>query len=366
LSTHPSEKYKTSGYGTSDREEFISRLLITVGTVLSVLLIVILIWYAVQVLLWIFAGTLLAVLLRGMSDWVSEKTGISDRWSFFLVLLLILLTLGVSLWLLTPSVIVQVEELAEQLPRSIERIREMLNRSEMAQRVWALIPEPEQIMESMGNLLQGAVGFLSTTANAVTGLIMILFIGLYLAFDPRLYIEGFLHLIPIRKRNRAREVIHAAGHTLRWWLIGRILVMIPVAVLSVAVLWLLGVRLALILGILAGLLNFIPFLGPILAAIPAVLIAMIDDPMLGLYVILFYFLIQQLESYVIDPIVLQKTVFVPPVLYVSVQILMGILVGFLGVILATPLVALVLVLAKMLYVEEIIGEDMQVEGAVEK
>jgi predicted PurR-regulated permease PerM len=366
LSTFPPKKTNTPGYGTPDHVEFVSRLLITIGTVLSVLLIVILIWHAVQVLLWLFAGTLLAILLRGLSDWVAKWTRISVRWSFVLVLLLIILTMGLSLWLATPYVIPQVEALVEQLTKSIQQILEMLDRNESARGLVGRVLDPERTMESMAKLLSGAIGLMSTTASAVAGMIMIFFIGLYLGIDPHIYIEGFLHLIPIRKRKRAREVIQAAGYTLRWWLIGRILVMIAVGVLSVAVLWLLGVRLALILGILAGLLNFIPFIGPIAAAIPAALIAMLDGPMLMVYVILFYILIQQFESYVIDPIVTQKTVFVPPVLYVSAQVLMGFLTGILGVALATPLVALIVVLVKMLYVEEIIGEDMQVDGAVKE
>ncbi len=129
------------------------------------------------------------------------------------------------------------------------------------------------------------------------------------------------------------------GHTLQWWLIGQVFLMLVIGVLIGLGLWLLKVPLALALAILAGLLTFIPYLGPILSAVPAVLFALTESPTLAFYVALLYIGVQTVESYLLEPIVQRKTVYLPPALTIFSQVVLGVLVGGLGVALALPLVA---------------------------
>jgi predicted PurR-regulated permease PerM len=126
-------------------------------------------------------------------------------------------------------------------------------------------------------------------------------------------------------------------------------------------LWTLGVPLALTLGILAGLFNFIPTFGPWIAAIPAVLIAFVQSPQQALYVAVLYVALQSLDGYVFTPLVDRKSVEMPPVLTIAAMLLLGVVFGFLGLLLASPLAATLLILVKMLYIEDVIGEPMIVD-----
>ena len=194
---------------------------------------------------------------------------------------------------------------------------------------------------------------------------MILVVGLYLAVDPSLYTGGALHLVPKRRRSRAGEVLAAMGHAVQRWLMGRITSMAVVGMLTGVGLWILGVPLALTLGFLAGLLSFIPNLGPILSVIPAVLVALLQSPTLALYVAVLYAGVQLVESYLITPLIQQKAVSLPPALLITVQILLGLWAGLLGLILATPLAVATIVAIEMLYVEDVLGDEVTVMGDAE-
>lgn len=144
-----------------------------------------------------------------------------------------------------------------------------------------------------------------------------------------------------------------------WWLIGRLLSMLIVGITVTISLWLLGIPLALTLGLLAALLDFIPNLGPTLATVPAVLLALMQSPTQAVYVLLIYIVIQQAESYLLTPIVQHRTVSLPPALTIIAQVILGVLFGVMGLILASPLAAVVLVLIKMLYVEDVLGDTIE-------
>ncbi len=193
-------------------------------------------------------------------------------------------------------------------------------------------------------------------ARRAGGLAIILAIGLYLAAEPGLYKNGFLQLIPAARRARTREVLEAVGSTLQWWLWGKLLGMLVIGVLTTLGLLLLGIPLALTLGLLAALLTFIPNIGPILAVVPAALLALIESPTKAFYVLALYFVIQTIESYLITPLVQRRTISMPPALTITAQMVMGVLLGAMGVVLATPLTAAAMVVVKMLYVEDALGE----------
>ncbi|MGH6611543.1 MAG: AI-2E family transporter, partial [Burkholderiaceae bacterium] len=197
----------------------------------------------------------------------------------------------------------------------------------------------------------------SGVLGGIVNVLIIIFVGLYLAAEPRLYTNGLVRLVPIRHRPRAQEFLSALGHTLRWWLVGRLSLMLLNGVLTALALWLLGVPLALTLGILAGLLNFIPNIGPVIAGVPAVLIALMQSPQQALYVFILYVALQSVDGYVLTPLVQRRTIELPPVLTITAQVLLGVLLGTLGVLLATPLTAAALVLVKMLYVEDTLGDS---------
>jgi predicted PurR-regulated permease PerM len=206
------------------------------------------------------------------------------------------------------------------------------------------------------------MGLLATTFGAITSAFIILFVGLYLSFSPRYYVNGLLHLIPERSRNRADQVFQALDYTLGRWLIGRFIEMLMISVFTYLGLLLLDIPLALMLATLAGILTFIPNIGPVISAIPAILLAFTQSPMTAFYVVLLYVVIQTIESYLITPLIQKRAVSLPPVLTLSSQVVLGSTLGLLGLILATPLTAAALVLVKLIYVENVLGDNAEVEG----
>jgi predicted PurR-regulated permease PerM len=126
-------------------------------------------------------------------------------------------------------------------------------------------------------------------------------------------------------------------------------------------LWILGVPLAFTLGVLAGILNFVPNFGPWIAAIPAVLVAFLQGPQQALYVGLLYIALQSIDGYILTPIVDRRSVELPPVLTIVAQVLLGLAFGFVGILLASPLTAVAMILIKTLYVEDLLGDRMTIE-----
>jgi len=331
-------------------------MLLTVATVTAVVLGLVFVWYAVDVLLLIFAGVLLAVLLRGVSDWLSTHTPLSPGWALTIITLGLLAAIGAGVWLLAPGLAEQVTQLQQSLPAAVERVQERVAQYGWGQQLIEQAPSPSTLIDTPGDALAQATGVFSTTLGALFNLFIIVFVGLYLAADPRLYTHGLVRLVPHRRRGRARAVLSAIGNTLWWWLIGRLLAMVIVGVCTGVGLWLLGVPLAFTLGLLAALFDFIPNIGPILAAVPAVLLALLDSPTQALYVLVLYLVVQQVESYLLTPIIQQRTVKLPPVVTIFAQVSLGVLLGGLGLILASPLAAVVLVLVRMLYVEDVLDD----------
>ena len=161
---------------------------------------------------------------------------------------------------------------------------------------------------------------------------------------------------PFDKRQRAAEIMDALGRGLWRWLIGQGIAMLAVAVLSGVGLWLIGVPLAMTLGIIAGLMDFIPYVGPWLGGAPAVLMALTMGPMEAIYTVILFVIIQQVEGNLLMPVIQKRASSLPPVLTVLAVVGFGVLFGFMGVLLATPLLLVLIVLVRMIYVEDILGD----------
>jgi predicted PurR-regulated permease PerM len=209
----------------------------------------------------------------------------------------------------------------------------------------------------LGAISRYLFSFLSSTAAVFTGILLILFTAIYIGSAPDLYRRGFLHLIPHSSRPRAGEVLDAVGLTLRRWLRAQLIAMAVIGVVTTLGLWALDVKAALALGLIAGLLEFIPLVGPWLSAVPAVAMAFLDSPQKALFVVLLYVGIQFLENHLLIPMVMQEGVDLPPVLTLIGLALMGVVFGFLGMLIAVPLLAAVMTAVKLLYVEDVVGDE---------
>lgn len=315
---------------------------------------VVLLWFLFDVILLVFGGILLAVVLRAPADWLSAKTRLPAPWALTLVLVVVVAVLAAAGWLLGASVREQWQAIADQVPPMIDRVRERLEGS-------AWIPmrlDGDAIMGGeQGAFLGRGLRVVSATFGALANVALVLFMAVLLAAQPRLYVAGALRLVPRHRRERIAQVMDRVGETLRRWMIGQLGLMLFVGVASGVGLWLLGVQAALALGLLAGLLTFIPFLGPVIAAVVAVLVSLGDGALTAVWVALLYVGIQTVEG-MLEPVVQQKAVYLPPVLLLVSQLALGVLVGLVGVVLATPLAAALMVVVQMLYVEDVLGDSM--------
>lgn len=198
--------------------------------------------------------------------------------------------------------------------------------------------------------------FLTSTIEVIGGFLIIIFLSIYVAADPALYHGGIMSLFPRKHRPRAGEVLSAIAAVLRRWLITQLIAMVVMGIVTTIALLILGVKAAFALGLLSGLFEFIPTVGPILSGIPAVAMAFLDTPEKALIVGITFVGLHFLENHLLIPLLMKGGVDVPPALTILSQALMALLFGFLGLMVAVPLLAATLVAVKMLYVEDVVGQ----------
>jgi predicted PurR-regulated permease PerM len=331
---------------------------VALGTAAGLLTVLIV---APPVVFAIFSGVLVGVFLSGLTHWVSRLTRLGRGWSLAIVVLLLLALATALGFLIAPTIGQQVAQLQRDFPASLRALYERVQQYAWVQQALEAV-NADKVHEQLPGMVNRATRFLGSALGALGAFIVVSFIGLYFAADPRTYVEGVVSLAPPRYRERARQVFCELGHTLWRWLSGRLALMALNGTITSIGLSLLGVPLALTLGIIAGLLNFIPNFGPILAAVPALLLALMQSPTLALYVLIFYAAYQALDGYVFEPLVEKHSVRLPPAMTVIAQVVLGLLFGSLGVLLAVPLVAVCLVTYKMVYLESVWSEQVQLPG----
>lgn len=339
-------------------ENFLQRVGAAAGLTIGVILLLMLVWYVMDVVILILAGVLLAILFSTLASWLQKATHLPYSVSLGAVLLLIIGSFGLLGWYLAPQISAQFNQLSQQLPQAIARVG-----GSVMQNGWGA----EAVSRfTAGDVLDGApqraFSIFGNVVSALASMLLVLVLGIYLAINPASYRRGIVQLVPVDKRPRAEEVLDALHASLLRWLLGTFIAMLIIGLITGIALWLLDVPLALLFGVLAGLLEFVPVIGPIVASIPAILLALLISPQLALYVLLLYVAIQQLESYLIAPVIYKHTVYLPPALLLLTQVLFGVLFGFLGVMFATPMLIVLIVLVKMLYIEDVLGDETEIIG----
>lgn len=320
-------------------------------TVAIVALFVVLLWIVkatFNVLLLLLAGVLIALYFHGLAGLLRRKLGLSEKVSLLLSVIGSLLLLVLFFWFAGSRIQQQVNELADTLPATVENLKKEMNKSPLGQKIVQRL--------SSGGSQQKAVSvarqFFRSSFGVLGDIYVVLFLGIFFTAAPKLYINGFLQLMPAKAKPRAKEVVKKLGDTLTKWLKGQLLAMLIVLVLTAIGLLIMGVPMALALAFIAGLLNFIPNFGPLIAMIPAVLVGLMESPTTALLVAGLYILIQVLESNVITPQIQKKLIDMPPALIIMAQLFMGVLMGGWGLVLATPLTAILMVVVQELYVKK--------------
>ncbi len=319
-------------------------LLWTLVIALSLLLL----WRAWEALLLVFASVLLAIFLRGLTDWVAAHTRLTGGWAYAAVVATLLAISGIAIWLLAPRVITELSEISRTIPTSLTLAQQTLDRYGWGRHVTALARRAFERVDLGVRLAKLA----NDAFQMLAGWIVILVMGFFLAFEPALYKNGIVRLFPHQSQARARQLFDTLGFTLHWWLLGQLVPMVFLGICTMIVLWIMSVPLAFTLGLFTGVMIFIPYLGALLAFIPTALVALVQGPDKMLQVVILFLLIHAAEAYVLTPLVQRRAVRLPPFLTILAQVLMLQLTGILGLAVATPLAAAGLVMIRMLYLRE--------------
>lgn len=316
------------------------------------------IWQLREVLLMLFGAVVVASIVRAIADPISRWTRLPNGIAVGIAALIMFGAIGGIGWLIGGIFSEQFGMLAKTLPQAIDKLQAwvaQLGLFEQLQNWRAAISSGSGILSTVSS-------FATSATNAIANILIVIFGGIFLAAEPKFYRVGMIKLIPPDKRGTVTEAVLEAERALRLWLKGQLIAMVVIGVMTGAALWLLGVESWLVLGILAGLLEFIPFAGPILSAVPAVLIALAQSTDLALYVVLAYVVVQHAEAYLIQPVIQRYAVDLPAVILLFSLLAFGVLFGTIGVVLAAPLAVVTYVLVKRLYVIDTLDTATPIPG----
>jgi len=342
-----------SARGLMGDAEFVRKTLIVLGIgVLAFLL-----WKLSDVLLLAFGAVLVAILLNAASDALVRYLKVSERWSLTIASLVIFVLFLAIIALFGTQVRSQFSNVVEQLPLALDNFAKQLG-------LGAVSDDLSEIMSNapVGGMAARLAGIGGAILNGLADFLLVVIAGIYIAAAPRLYRRGLVKLFPIRHHERIESSLEASGQVLRLWLISQLIAMTCVAVLTTAAYWLIGLPSPIGLGVIAGVMDFIPFLGPILGALPAVLIAFSISGETALWTIFAVLIIQQIEGNIIQPIVARSVISIPPALALFAILIGSALFGGFGLIFGFPLAVVAYVLVKKLYIRETLGEDTDVPG----
>lgn len=313
--------------------------------------VVFVLWLLGSVLLLVFAAVLLAVILRSTAARLAHAVGWPVGAGLAAVSALVVVVLLGAGFALGPSLVEQSDQLWDRLSDAIEKALQWLQQSSWGRAI-VQGASPESVD---GTQLANRVGIaLMSVVGAAASLVIVVVSAVYFAAAPKFYLSGLVRLLPPRHRRRGRAFLAAATATLRNWLYGQGIGMLIIAITSYIGLAIIGVPLAPLLALIAGLTDFVPYVGPVIGAAAALLVALGEGWNTALWVGVLFAGLQLIQGNVIEPLIQRHTTRLPPALTILSQTVLGTLFGALGVALATPLLAVVLVGVRMLYVESLL------------
>ena len=338
----------------SGEANFVRRVLIIVAISAGVLLL----WEVRDVIVLLFGAVMIATIFRAIADLLEKHLRLPERVAVLVsVLLIVGIIVGVA-WSIGSQVGTQSQDLANTLPRAAAIIDDRL----------AAMGLGHPVAMWMRNLHSGGLigadlkDFVSSVTIGVASFLIMFFGGIFLAAQPRLYGIGLIKLIPPARRRLVAEAMEESDHALRLWLKGQLWAMLLIFLMTWIGLWLLGVPSSLVLALISGVLEFIPYAGAITSAVPAIMVALVQSPELAMWVVGLYVLVHHVEAYLIQPVIQQFAVEIPAVITLFALLAFGLLFGVLGILLAAPLAVVSYVLVKRLYVIEALDTPTPIPG----
>lgn len=337
-----------------DTSTFVRAAFILVGIVVLTLVA----WQLISVALLFFGAIIIAIILRSLAALIERALPLSSQWSLAAACLLIAaLGIGVSV-LVGAQLVGQLTALVEQFPQQVDALGDRWGIADLGSR----LAEQAKSFASRGNALQSVAGYTSGLLGVLTDLVLVLVGGIYLAARPGFYLNGCLRVFPASIRDNVASATRNAGRALQLWLLGQLVSMLLIGVLTTVGLYCIGMSSALVLGLIAGLTEFVPVVGPIIGAVPALVIALSQGGTEVFWVLGLYILVQQVESNLIVPLVQRRTVDLPPVLALFALLPLAVLFGPVGVVLGTPLTVVFYVAMRQLYLRDTLGQPTEVPG----
>jgi predicted PurR-regulated permease PerM len=333
----------------ASRDSFERRIARATVIVLGICAAAYVLWLLVNVLLLLFACSLVSLILLTITKRLRRYTRLPFGVALGITVIALIALLAGAFTFFGATIQAEFAELARRLPGAWANLQAQLQTSTIG----ASLLERAQGLAPNGQAIVGVItSALAAVGGALSGLAIVLVGGLYLAAQPTLYAGGLLRMVPDKSRKPFAETLDAISVSLRNWLKGQALGMLFVGVATGLGLWLVGVPAAWAIGLVAGLAEFVPYLGILLAGIPAVILAFGQGTDTGLWTIAVLIAVQQIQGNLVMPLLQNRMVDLPPAITIFGIIAAGILFGVAGVLLATPLTIVVLVLIRQLYLGE--------------
>ena len=347
---------RTPEKGT-ETSRFIRRVLI----ILTLTSLFFLAWTLRSLLLMLFGAVVVATIFRSFADHLERWMKVREGIAMGLSIAIILGGLAGMIALFGSTIAAQVDTLRTALPAAWSSFEARVGDMGLGHQLAKIVESANE-----GSSFSAFSQTVLSIGNSIAETVVVIVAGIFLASQPRFYATGAIKLFPPAKRALISEAMTESEDALQLWLKGQLMAMVVVGLLTGFGLWMLGVPSAGTLGLLAGLLEFIPFAGPLLAMIPAVLLALAVSPDMAFYVLLLYLAVQQFEGNVLTPLVQQYAVDLPGVILLFSLLGFGMIFGTLGVILAAPLAVVTYVLVKRLYVVEALHTATPIPGVTDK
>ncbi len=345
--------------------------------------VLILLWRASNVILLVFLGALFGIAIAPLADKLAKRR-IPRGLSAAIIVFAFLGALTGILSYVGPTLIRQGGEIEKNLPASLLRLEAWLNARTNGVASTVISDQAaaasgdttatarstrtkhvditQQINDGINFAMRYVVDILGASLTVIAAIGLMLVLAIYVGAEADLYRRGLLSLFPPQLRPRINEVMAATAHTLRKWLLAQFIAMAVIGLASFLAFSIIGIHAAFALALIAGLLEFIPTLGPILSGSIAVAMAFLDSPSQALWVLFAAIVIQQLENNVLIPMLMKGGMDLPPALTLVMQGLMAILFGFAGMLVAVPLLAALIVPVRMLYIEDTLGGGLKFEA----
>ncbi|MCW2336623.1 putative PurR-regulated permease PerM [Sphingobium sp. B2D3A] len=310
-------------------------------------------------LLLVFAALVLAAILDAITRVICRIPGLPRGLGLALAVVTLLAVITGAFTLFGTQIVGEFDTIRDSIPPAIDQVQALLERFGLGDATRDLI---EQGQGDLSNLLSQAGGYALTAGNGIANLVLLFVGAIFIASDPAVYRRGLILLMPQRAESPLGEALDDAVRGLRGWMMGQAVSSVVVAALTWAGLAALGVPAAGGLGIIAGLLDVIPMIGPIIAGVPAVLLAFTVSPMTALWTTLVFLVIQQLQGNFLQPMIQKQAVDVPPAVLLFAVVAAGLLFGFMGMLLAAPLTVVVFVMVQRIYVRTLLGKKIKIAG----